>query len=62
MSMREMKSIYYSLLESGDLLDMFPNLTGEWVKDKKDFKRQYDMNNQALIEGYEFDEFYEDEF
>lgn len=60
--MREMKSIYYSLLESGDLLDMFPNLTGEWVKDKKDFKRQYDMNNQALIEGYEFDEFYEDEF
>ncbi len=60
--MREMKSIYYSLLESGDLLDMFPNLTGEWVKDKKDFKRQYDMNNQDLIEGYEFDEFYEDEF
>ena len=62
MSMREMKSIYESLLESGDLLDMFPSLTGEWVKDKKDFKRQYDMNNQALIEGYEFDEFYEDEF
>lgn len=62
MSMREMKSIYESLLESGDLLDMFPSLTGEWAKDKKDFKRQYDMNNQALIEGYEFDEFYEDEF
>ena len=62
MSMREMKSIYESLLESGDLLDMFPGLSGDWVKDKKDFKRQYDMNNQALIEGYEFDEFYEDEF
>ena len=62
MSMREMKSIYESLLESGDLLDMFPGLVGEWSKDKKDFKRQYDMNNQALIEGYEFDEFYEDEF
>ena len=62
MSMREMKSIYESLLDSGDLLDMFPGLTGDWAKDKKDFKRQYDMNNQALIEGYEFDEFYEDEF
>lgn len=62
MSMREMKSIYESLLESGDLLDMFPGLSGDWAKDKKDFKRQYDMNNQALIEGYEFDEFYEDEF
>lgn len=62
MSMREMKSIYESFLESGDLLDMFPGLTGDWSKDKKDFKRQYDMNNQALFEGYEFDEFYEDEF
>lgn len=62
MSMREMKSIYESLLESGDLLEMFPGLSGDWAKDKKDFKRQYDMNNQALIEGYEFDEFYEDEF
>jgi hypothetical protein len=62
MSMREMKSIYESLLDSGDLLDMFPGLSGDWAKDKKDFKRQYDMNNQALIEGYEFDEFYEDEF
>lgn len=60
--MREMKSIYESLLDSGDLLDMFPGLSGDWAKDKKDFKRQYDMNNQALIEGYEFDEFYEDEF
>jgi hypothetical protein len=62
MSMREMKSIYDSLLESGDLLEMFPGLTGEWTKDKTDFKRQYDINSQALIEGYEFDELYEDEF
>lgn len=62
MSMREMRSIYDSLLESGDLLDMFPGLTGEWVKDKKDFKRQYDINNQALFDGYEFDELYEDGF
>jgi hypothetical protein len=57
-----MKSIYDSLLESGDLLEMFPGLTGEWTKDKTDFKRQYDINSQALIEGYEFDELYEDEF
>ena len=56
MSMREMKSIYQSLLESGDLLELFPGLTGDWIKDKLDFKRQYDINNQVLIEGYEFDE------
>jgi hypothetical protein len=62
MSMREMKSIYESLRDSGDLLDMFPGLTGDWIKDKRDFKRQYDINNQALIEGYEFDDFYQDEF
>ena len=39
---------------------MFPGLTGEWSKDKKDFKKQYDMNNQALIDGYEIEDFYDE--
>jgi hypothetical protein len=50
MSVREAKSIYDSLLKSGDLLDFYPNLTGVWLEDKKEFIIQYN-SSQKLLEG-----------
>lgn len=46
----EIRSLYDFLLESGDLLDFFPQLEGEWAKDKKEFAELY-AENQALIKG-----------
>lgn len=59
MSSRQLKSIYESLLKSGDLLDFYPELTGEWKKDKEDFRLQYEFNNESLLGGFEYEEGYE---
>lgn len=48
MSLSEIKLMYESLLESGDLFSLFPNMTGDWVKDQKDFTTQYDFNLDIL--------------
>ena len=49
-----MKMVYQSLLESGDLLDMYPNLLGIWKEDEKDFRVQYEFNNENLPGDFEF--------
>jgi hypothetical protein len=60
MSAKELKLVYESLRDSGDLLDMYPNLTGEWKKDKPIFKQQYEYSTDFLLgsdlseDGYEF--------
>lgn len=56
MSVKEMKALYEALRDSGDLLDIFPSLSGDWKTDKKDFKEQYEFNNEALLGGFEFEE------
>lgn len=59
MSSKQLKSIYESLLKSGDLLGFYPELTGEWKKDKEDFRLQYEFNNESLLGGFEYEEGYE---
>jgi len=62
MSINEMKSIYSALLSSGDLFDMFPDMVGDWERDSKFFKDQYnesmkivnsDTDEDFLFEDYE---------
>jgi len=59
MSKKQLKSIYESLVKSGDLLEMYPELTGTWKLDQEDFKQQYEFNNESLLGGFEFDGNYE---
>ena len=42
------KQEYQRLLSSGDLEELYPELKGDWKKDKKEFTRLYDLNNEAL--------------
>ena len=63
MSASEIKKWYESLRQSGDLLAMFPNLTGNWEKDKKDFTHQYNTTELLLNDiSDDDDDFLEDEF
>lgn len=36
-----LKKVYDYLKESGELLEMFPNFSGEWDKDKSKFKKEH---------------------
>ena len=59
MSSKQLKAIYESLIKSGDLMDLYPELTGNWKLDKEDFRLQYEFNNESLLGGFEFDGNYE---
>lgn len=48
MSQEVAKREYRALLDSGELLDIFPDFTGVWSKDKKEFIRYQEMNEQVL--------------
>lgn len=48
MSTQEIKAIYLSMKESGDLNTLFPEMTGNWTKDEKAFTSQYNSNEEAL--------------
>lgn len=37
---KQFKKLYDSLLESGELLDMFPSMKGKWEVDKNRFVRE----------------------
>ena len=50
--MSEVESQYYSFLESGDLLEVFPEAKGVWEKDKKFFTRYYEDNQKLLTDNY----------
>lgn len=56
---------YNHLLSKGYLIELFPEMTGDWAKDKKDFTSQYTKNQEALNQDliidddedlYEFDD------
>jgi len=51
MSAKELKLVYESLRDSGDLLDMFEDMTGEWKKDKEKFRKQYHYSSDFLLGG-----------
>lgn len=61
--MSEAEKEYKSLLESGELKDMFPTFKGEWEKDKKAFTRYYEDNQKILnmtnidLDDEEFDDY-----
>jgi hypothetical protein len=59
MSKKQLKSIYEALIKSGDLLEMYPELTGEWKIDKEDFRSQYEFNNDSLLGDFEYEIGYE---
>lgn len=42
------KREYKLLQEAGELLDLFPDFTGQWSKDKKEFIRYQEMNEEVL--------------
>lgn len=61
MSATELELIYKSLSDSGDLNEMFPNMTGNWDKDKKKFSSDY-LNSTYLGEDNDYEEEYYDGF
>jgi hypothetical protein len=52
MSINEIKAIYESLLDSGDLFTLFSNMKGEWELDKSRFKKLYDQNQKFIDEDF----------
>lgn len=41
-----MQQLYSALLANGELYEVFPQATGEWIKDKKQFiLEQEELNN-----------------
>jgi len=60
MSESEVKNLYDSLVKSGDLKDVYPDLTGEWEKDNKKFTMEYERN-QDLLFNDDLGDFYDEE-
>jgi hypothetical protein len=59
--MSEYKKLYDQLLNSGDLYEVFPDLTGEWSKDKKEFielqdEMDYIITTELIIDEEEQEE------
>lgn len=48
MSVNDIRAMYDALVDSGDLNEMFPNLTGVWEKDQKEFSRAYETTEHLL--------------
>lgn len=42
------KAEYDALLNSGDLIDLYPGLTANWQKDKKIFTRMWEQNMEVI--------------
>lgn len=55
MSKKEAKLIYDSMLMNGELTELFPDLTGNWLEDKKSFMAQYNSNQEFLEGGLDLD-------
>lgn len=52
-----MHNLYKSMLDSGELFEVFPTLTGKWEKDKKSFIReQEELEKLANITYIDLDE------
>jgi hypothetical protein len=51
-----LKKVYDYLKESGELLEMFPNFSGEWEKDKSKFKKEHLDIVSSIIKPEDEDE------
>lgn len=54
-----LKAEYHALLESGTLLEVFPNFKGVWEQDKDKFLAQH-RNNEDFLNDIEIDDDDED--
>jgi hypothetical protein len=53
----KIKIAYKILLENGELLEMYPELSGSWVKDKTKFTALWKQNLEAIKDiDKDFDE------
>ena len=39
---------YNKLLSSGELFELFPELSGDWEKDRSRFERDWEMNQEIF--------------
>ena len=46
--MRELKNLYDTFLESGDIKALYPEMTGVWEEDKAEFTKQMKPAAQAF--------------
>jgi hypothetical protein len=44
------KGEYMVLLEMGELLDLYPHLTGDWGEDEKLFTQMFEANKEVFNE------------
>ena len=44
------KGEYSMLLEMGELIDLYPHLTGDWKKDKDEFTKMWEANKDMFNE------------
>lgn len=52
------KNEYDVLLDNGELLELYPELSGSWTKDKKKFTKIWEQNIEAIKNiDIDFDEF-----
>ena len=61
MSDREVKSLYNTMLLSGDLFEVYHGLSGDWKLDKEKFKEQYTLNQDIISDDDFSDLFFEEE-
>lgn len=54
--MNKNKILYDQLLKSGDLYEFFPDATGEWTKDKKQFVELQNEDSYIIISENIIDE------
>lgn len=54
--MRGLKNLYNSFLDSGDLLVIYPEMTGNWEKDKEEFAKQMKPAAKAAIDDINNDD------
>lgn len=50
MSLTQAKKQYDAMLKSGELLELFPMLTGDWQEDKEVFLDMFYLNDDILSE------------
>lgn len=63
MPLKEAESMYRAMLESGELFDLFPDLTGIWKEDKYKFIQGYNFNISIINEDDDiFDEDFDNEY
>lgn len=51
------KKEYELLLNNGELLEMYPMLSGIWLKDKSDFTEMFNQNKDIYNTDTNYDEF-----